>query len=87
MTLHIEIPDAIARQARDLAAREHITVDSLIAAALTAQLDHAPHRPTIAERAARVDWQKVDAILARVPAREPASEDQTCIVREEPPAE
>ena len=37
MTLHIEIPDAIAREARDLAAREHITVDSLIAAALTAQ--------------------------------------------------
>ena len=86
MTLHTEIPDAIARQARDLAAREHITVDSLIAAALTAQLDHAPHRPTIAERAARVDWQKVDAILARVPAREPVTEDQTCIVREEPPA-
>ena len=27
MTLHIEIPDAIARQARDLAAREHITVE------------------------------------------------------------
>ena len=55
MTLHIELPETIARQARDLAAREHITVDSLIAAALTAQLDHTPHRPTIAERAARVD--------------------------------
>ena len=85
MTLHIEIPDSIARQARELAAREHITVDSLIAAALTAQLDHAPHRPTIAARAARVDWQKVDAILARVPATESAPEDQTCVVHEEPP--
>ena len=87
MTLHIELPDAITRQARELAAREHITVDNLIAAALTAQLDHTPHRPTIAERAARVDWQKVDAILARVPATEPATEDRTYIVREEPPAE
>ena len=25
MTLHIELPESIARQARDLAAREHIT--------------------------------------------------------------
>ena len=76
MTLHIEISDAIARQARDLAARDHITVDSLIAAALTAQLDHAPHRPTIAERAVRVDWEKVDAILARVPASPPKPGDE-----------
>ena len=60
-------------------------MDTLIASAPGAQLDHAPHRPIIAERAARVDWQKVDAILARVPATEPATEDQTCIVREEPP--
>ena len=37
------------------------------------------------QRAARVDWQKVDAILARVPTTEPAPEDQSCVVREEPP--
>ena len=63
-------------------------MDTLIASAPGAQLDHAPHRPIIAERAARVDWQKVDAILAPVPATEPVNpEDQTCVVREEPPAE
>ena len=76
MTLHIELPETIARQARDLATREHITVDSLIAAALTAQLDHTPHRPTIAERAARVDWPRVDEILARVPAAPPVPSDE-----------
>ena len=76
MTLHIELPETIARQARDLAAREHITVDSLIAAALTTQLDHTPHRPTIAERAARVDWPRVDEILARVPAAPPVEGDE-----------
>ena len=75
MTLHIELPEPLARQARDLAAREHISVDALIAAALTAQLDHTPHRPTIAERAARVDWAKVDDILARVPAAPPMEGD------------
>ncbi len=76
MTLHIDLPESIARQARDLAAREHMSVDALIAAALTAQLDHAPQRPTIAERAARVDWAKVDEILARVPDAPPVEGDE-----------
>ena len=71
MTLHIELPETIAHQSRDLAAREHITVDSL-----TAQPNHAPHRPTIAQRAARVDWPRVDEILARVPAAPPIPEDE-----------
>ena len=76
MTFHVNLPDSLAAQARELAAREHVTVDALIASALTAQLDHTPHRPTIAERAARVDWQKVDAILARVPAAPPLAGDE-----------
>ena len=65
MTLHVNLPDSLAAPALALAEREHITVDALIASALSVQLEHTPHRPTIAERAARVDWQKVDAILAR----------------------
>ncbi len=75
MTLHVNLPDSLAAQARELAAREHVTVDA-IASALTAQLDHTPHRPTIAERAACVDWQKVDAILERVPAAPPVAGDE-----------
>ena len=47
-----------------------------IASALSVQLDHTPHRPNIAGHAARVDWQKVDAILARVPAVPPAAGDE-----------
>ena len=65
MTLHVNLPDSLAAQARVLAEREHVTVDALIASAFSVPLDHTPHRPTIAERTARVDWQKVDAILAR----------------------
>ena len=72
MTLHFNLPDSLAAPARALAEREHITVDALIASALSVPLDHTPHRPTIAERAARVDWQKVDAILARNLSATPA---------------
>jgi hypothetical protein len=76
MKVHVELPESLAAQVRDLAAREHTTADALIASSLAATIDHAPHRPTIAERAARVDWEKVDAILARVPAVPPQPGDE-----------
>ena len=76
MTLHVNLPDSLAAPARARAGREHITADALIASALSVQLDHTPHRPTIAERAARVDRQKVDALLTRVPAVPPAAGDE-----------
>lgn len=76
MTIHVNLPDRLATQVQELASREHITVDALVASALTAQLDHAAHRPTVAERAARVDWGKVDAILARVPDASPVLGDK-----------
>ena len=76
MNVGVQLPDSLAAQAREFVQREHITMDALVASALTAQLDHTPHRPTIAERAARVDWEKVDAILARVPAVPPMPGDE-----------
>ena len=76
MNVVVQLPDSLAAQAREFVQREHITMDALVASALTAQLDHTPHRPTIAERAARVDWEKVDAILARVPAVPPMPGDE-----------
>ncbi|HSH40155.1 MAG TPA: hypothetical protein VK993_15385 [Chthoniobacterales bacterium] len=73
MKVHVDLPESLAAQARELAAREQTTVDALIASSLIATLDQAPHRPIIAERAARVDWDKADAVLARVPAVPPES--------------
>jgi len=76
MKLQVELPESLAAQAHKLAALEHTTVDALIASSLAATLDRTPHRPTIAERAARVDWEKVDAILARVPVAPPQQGDE-----------
>jgi hypothetical protein len=41
-----------------------------------AQISYAPSRPSIAERAQRVNWQRVDEILDRIPANPPAPEDK-----------
>jgi hypothetical protein len=76
MTIQVTLPDSLAAHAREVATREHISVDALIASALTAQLDHTLQRPTIAERAARVNWEAVDAILARVPDVPPVQGDE-----------
>jgi hypothetical protein len=76
MTLQVDIPDSLVRQAGELAERQHVSVDQVVAAALAAQISSAPGRPTIAERAKRVNWQRVDKILDRVPANAPAPEDQ-----------
>jgi hypothetical protein len=76
MTLHVNLPDHLAAQACEVAAREQISVDALIANALAAKLDHIEPRPTIAERAARANFARFDAILARVPAVPPLPGDE-----------
>ncbi len=76
MTLQVNIPDSLLRQTAELAERQQVTVDQVVAAALSAQVSAAAARPSIAERAQRVNWQKVDEILARVPANSPVPGDE-----------
>ncbi len=76
MTLQVDIPDSLVRQANELAERQHVSVDQVVAAALTAQISAAPARLSIAERARRANWQRVDEILARVPANPPLAGDE-----------
>ena len=76
MKVSVELPDLLVARARDLAAREKTSVDALIASALVVQLDHAPRRPTIAERAAKADWKRFNEILARVPNNPPLPGDE-----------
>jgi len=76
MTLQVNIPDSLLRQTAELAERQQVTVDQVVAAALSAQVSAAAIRPSIAERAKRVNWQKVDEILARVPANPPVPGDE-----------
>ena len=74
MTLQVTIPDLLAQQAADLATRQHVSVDEIIATALSDKI-LADTRPTVAERARRVDWTRVDEILRRVPANPPLPGD------------
>lgn len=76
MTLRVDIPESLLKQATELAARQQVTVDQIIASALAAQINASITRPSISDRAKRVNWQKVDDILARVPDRPPLAGDE-----------
>jgi hypothetical protein len=52
------------------------TVDQIVSLAMAAQLSSWKTRESISSRAKRVDWEKVDQILARVPNLPPAPGDE-----------
>jgi predicted transcriptional regulator len=76
MNLQIELPDQLVRQVNDLAEKQHVSVNQIVAVALAAQVSAAAARPSIKERAQRVNWRRVDEILAKVPAKPPLPGDE-----------
>jgi len=76
MNLQVELPETLVRQVNDLAEKQHVSVNQIVATALTAQVSAAATRPSIKERAQRVNWRTVDEILAKVPARPPLPGDE-----------
>ena len=75
-TLEVKIPDLLLKQVNDVAAKEKVSVDQIVSIALAAQVSASQARESISSRAKRVDWRKVDDILARVPANPPPPGDQ-----------
>ena len=76
MTVQLDIPETLVKQARELAEQQRVSVDQIVAVALTAQISAAAKRPSIAERAEQVDWQAVKDIMSRVPDVPPLPGDE-----------
>ena len=70
------MPDILIEEVKELAAKQNATVDQIVSHALAAQVSAWRTRESIASRAKRVDWQKVDDILARVPDVPPPPGDE-----------
>jgi homospermidine synthase len=75
-TLEAQVPDILIEEVKELAAKQNATVDQIVSLALAAQVSAWRTRESIASRAKRVDWQKVDDILARVPDVPPQPGDE-----------
>jgi hypothetical protein len=75
-TLEVHIPDLLLKQVNEIAAKDKVSVDQIVSIALAAQVSASQARESISSRAARVNWQKVDDILARVPDNAPLPGDE-----------
>jgi hypothetical protein len=73
MTLNVDVPESVYRQIAELAARQHVSVERIVAAALAEQLAGWTHVEKMAERGNR---ERFLAALDKVPAAEPAPDDR-----------
>jgi hypothetical protein len=73
MTLNVTVPDVVYRQIADMAARQQVSVERVVAAALAEQLSGWARVEQMAQRGNREDFL---AALDKVPAVEPAPEDR-----------
>ncbi|MGD0002073.1 MAG: hypothetical protein ABSE21_18400 [Bryobacteraceae bacterium] len=73
MTLNVTVPDRVYRQIAELAARQQVSVERIVAAALAEQLSGWSRVEQMAERGNR---ERFLAALEKVPAAEPAPEDR-----------
>ena len=77
-TLQAQVPDILLQEVTELAAKQNTTVDQIVSLALAAQVSAWQTRESIDSRAKRVDWERVDRVLERVPKAPPISGDEYC---------
>jgi hypothetical protein len=75
-TLQAQVPELLLQEVQELAVTQDATVDQIVSVALAAQVSAWRTRESISSRAGRVNWEKVDDILARVPDAPPAPGDE-----------
>jgi predicted transcriptional regulator len=74
-TLTAHIPDSLARQVEELASREHVQVDQIVAIALASQVAGWETRNSVGQRAQRGSSGQLREVLNRVCERPPLDGD------------
>ncbi len=75
-TLEAEVPEILMQEVKELAEKQNASVDQIVSIALAAQVSAWRTRESIESRAHRVNWERVDEILARVPDVPPQAGDE-----------
>ncbi|MBD2365305.1 ribbon-helix-helix protein, CopG family [Anabaena minutissima FACHB-250] len=74
--LNVQIPDSLYKQIEALAAKENMSLEQLVAIALSAQVSAWMTKDYIEEKAKRGSWDKFQQVLAKVPDVEPEDYDK-----------
>ncbi len=75
-TIQAQIPDFLARIAAEVAEREKVSLDQIIALALASQLTAWKVRDDIETRARRGNLEAFDRVMAKVPGVPPMPGDE-----------
>lgn len=75
-TLSLRLPNSLHEKVRELAKREGVSINQLIATAVAEKTSALLTLDYLEERAARGSRERFEAVLAKVPDREPADEDR-----------
>ncbi len=75
-TIQAQVPDYLARLAREAAEKEKVTVDQIVALALASQVSAWRVREDIASRARRGNLANFDRIMEKVPDLPPQPGDE-----------
>ena len=76
ITISLRLPDSLHKQARELAEKEEISINQLIATALAEKISALATDDYLRERAARGSRQKFEQTLQQVKDSPPAEEDR-----------
>jgi plasmid stability protein len=74
--LTINLPDNLHEKARQVAASKNLSMDALVAIALTQSLSRLVAAPLLEERAARSTGKGLEEFLAQVPSTDPPEWDR-----------
>lgn len=74
--LTVELPEHLHQKAREVAAAKNLSMDALVAIALTQSLSRLVADPYLEERAARATARGLEDFLEKVPNIEPPEGDQ-----------
>ena len=75
-TLSVRLPDSLHHKARELAKRDHVSMNQMIAAALGEKIAALATEEYLDARAARGSRAAFRRVLARVPSRPPLPGDE-----------
>ena len=75
-TLSLRLPKSLHEKVRELAKRDGVSINQLITTAVAEKASALLTLDYLEERAKRGDRGKFDAVLAKVPDREPDPEDR-----------
>jgi hypothetical protein len=74
--INVNLPDSVARKAGELAAKDGVTFDQFISAAVAEKISGWLTEEDLGQRAQRASREKFDAALAQVPDAPPVLGDE-----------